>query len=459
MYEPVFRNVLFPAYEALVKRRGTPRHLRDLERSQRFDADDVRALQLERLNRLLAHCWTEVPFLKAYWGDHGLAPGALGAIDDLERYPLIDKRIIADHHADMVAASWRGRTLSKTTGGTTGDPFRFEYTMDSYARRTAAMWRGYEWAGAGLGTRTAYLWGTGQRTEGWGAVKDRLYHGAFNRRFFDAFALRTDTLDSVIEAMAAYRPRAVVGYVAPVALVARRMLATGRTIHGLRGVLTGAEALLAPERADIERAFGCPAFESYGSREFMLMASECERHEGLHVTAEHLVLETVDAAGRAVTGASGRVVVTDLFNYGMPFVRYLNGDAATYSTRRCSCGRGLPLLESVDGRLLDGFTTPDGRVLVGEYFVYAMLDVPGVVQWQVVQTAPDALEFRMVCHDRMGQETTERLRRKVQATAGPAMRVDVVQVESIPTTRSGKRRLTVSLERAALEGVGGIAER
>lgn len=453
MYERLFREFLFPSYESLVKRRATGSHLKALERDQFLPRERIEAIQLHALNRLLEHCWREVPFLRGYWSDHGLRPGPLAAVGELERYPLLDKQLITRHYADMIAESWRGRTLSKTTGGSTGDPFRFEYTSESYARRTAVMWRAYRWGGAGLGARTAYLWGSRQNASGWPATKDRLYHAAFNRRFFDAFALDDRSIDAVIEGIRAYRPDALVGYVAPVALLARRMLETGRRMTGLRGVLTGAEALLDPERDAIEQAFGCRAFNTYGSREFMLMASECEHHDGLHVNADQLVLETVDESGVAVSGTSGRVVVTDLWNYGMPFVRYLNGDAATRTHRSCPCGRGLPLLSSVDGRLLDAIRTPDGRTLLGEYFVYLMLDVRGVLQWQAVQTAEDAVEFRIVARETLDEQDLQRLVASAQQRAGPTMRVRAVQVPAIATTPSGKRRLTLSLARARSEGL------
>lgn len=449
MYEPLFRHLLFPAYESLVRRRDTRHHVAEYERAQWFDRVALEALQLRKLNALLDHCWQQVPFLQAHWRRHGVQPGPLQRVADLAAYPTLTKADITDHYADMIATPWKGRTLSKITGGSTGVPFRFEYTMDVYARRTAVMWRGYGWGGAGLGTRTAYLWGTGLRKGGWGGLKDRLYHGAFNRRFFDAFSLTEANIDQRIDEIVRYRPKAVVGYVTPVALVARRMLETGRTLSGLRGVLTGAEALHEPDRRDIARAFGCDVFNTYGSREVMLMASECERH-GLHVNADHLVLETLGPDGRPVSGVSGEIAVTDLHNLGMPMVRYLNGDRATTAHAACPCGRGLPLLASVDGRVLDLIETPDGRHVPGEFCVYVMLDWPEVKQWQVVQTAPDCVQFRLVVAAPWTDAQRAKLTAKFQSVAGADMRVEVAEVAAIPLGRSGKRRLTVSLAHAAM---------
>lgn len=445
MYETLFRHALFPAYETLVKRRSTAMYVAQYEQGQWLKPAALQRLQLDKLNALLAHAWAEVPFLQRHWREHGCQPGALASVGELARYPLLTKTQITANYGDMVARNWRGKTLSKTTGGSTGDPFRFEYTMDVYARRTAVMWRGYGWAGARLGTRTAYLWGSGPPKAGWPGLKDRLYHNAFNRRFFDAFGLSDTNVDQYINDITAYRPKALVGYVAPVVLLARRMLQTGRQLSGLRGVITGAEALYGAERRDIEAAFGAPVFNTYGTREVMLLAAECAQHNGLHLSADHLLVETVTDDGRVLQGESGAVAVTDLHNLGMPMVRYLNGDRATYAAAPCACGRGLPLLHSLDGRVLDMIHTPDGRHLPGEFFAHTMVEFPEVRRWQLVQTASDALEYRVIAPPGWPQERHALLLARLRAKCGEAVALEVRVVEAIADSASGKRRLTVAL--------------
>ena len=129
----------------------------------------------------------------------------------------------------------------------------------------------------------------------------------------------------------------------------------------------------------------------------MLIAAECERHAGLHINADHLVVELVDSRGHQVTEEAGDVVITDLHNLAMPFVRYRNGDRATaIRDGDCACGRRLPLLQSVEGRILDMIVTPDGRHVPGEFFVYVMLGRTAISRYQVVQVAIDALEVRIM---------------------------------------------------------------
>lgn len=445
MYPTLLRHVLFPAYEALVLRRKSHIYLREYERSQWLPRAELEALQLRKLNALLEHCWRNVPFLQRHWAAAGLKPGPLASVAGLERFPRLTKQLVRENYQDCIAVDWRGRTMTKSSGGSSGQPFLFEITMDSYARRTALMWRSYAWAGAGMGTRTAYLWGTGEPKVGWARRKEDWHHRVFNRRFFNSFAMSEENLGEYVRRMRAFRPEVLLGYASPVVRVARWLLAHGERIEGVRSVVTAAEPLYAPERAEIEAAFGVPVTNTYGSREVMLMASECGRHSGLHVHMDHLVLETVDERNQGVIGESGEVLVTDLHNYGMPLVRYANGDRATRSTAECDCGRELPLLSSIDGRVLETIVSPDGRIVPGVFFVFTLLDWPQIRQYLVVQTAVDAIELRYVTEAPLAADDAERLLRRLQRTLGGQMRIELLRVSEIQPLPSGKRRITVAL--------------
>jgi phenylacetate-CoA ligase len=444
MYEQIFRQVLFPLYEGVVKRRNTHVYLAEYERSQWASPAELEALRLIKLNKLLAHCWEHVPFLARYWRSHGLDARPLSRVDDIARYPTIDKRLIGDNYEEMRAKSVGSQRLAKTTGGSTGDPFKFEYSEESYARRTAVMWRGYRWANADLGRRTAYLWGVGAPGAGLRGLKDRFYHLAFNRLFLSSFVMSDEKVGEYLTILNKFQPRIIVGYVAPLVLMAKWIVEHKAQAHRPLALISGAEPLTTPDREVIERAFGAPVFNTYGCREFMLLAAECSEHKGLHVSADHLIVETVDNAGRPVVEETGAVCVTDLHNFAMPFVRYLNGDQATLSTTLCRCGRSLPVFSSIDGRLLDVIVTPDGRQVAGEFFVYVMLEFPDIRRYQVVQNIREEVEIKVVRNTPLSDAEKRRLAAKIVAHMGPAMRVRIDEVDDIRVTPSGKRRVTVS---------------
>src|SRR5690606_30639221 len=119
--------------------------------------------------------------------------------------------------------------------------------------------------------------------------------------------------------------------------------------------------LLDRERELIERVMGCKVTNRYGCEEVGLIASECEEHRGLHINVDDVFLEVVDDEGRPVKpGIPGKILVTDLANYGMPLIRYRIEDVGILSDRQCPCGRGLPLMHSIMGRVADFLKRADG---------------------------------------------------------------------------------------------------
>jgi phenylacetate-CoA ligase len=213
------------------------------------------------------------------------------------------------------------------------------------------------------------------------------------------------------------------------------------TVPGVRSVIAAAEPLFPATRDAIEGAFKAPVFNTYGSREFMSIGGECEFHSGLHVNAENLVVETHDHDG----DTPSEILVTDLHNYGMPFVRYATGDVGTISRASCPCGRGLPMLESIEGRVLDVLRTPDGRTVPGEFFPHLLKEVPEVAQYRVEQRTLDHVVISAVLNQPLSEQSAGLLRDEIGKVFGAATRWEVQPVSEIPNLRSGKRRVTVGL--------------
>lgn len=444
VYENLLRHVVWPAYEGGLRRRDTPRHMRAYEREQWLSQEGIEALQMDRLRSLLDWCWREVPYYRRRWTEIGMQPGDIRSMGDFAKLPVLTKADIRSHADELKARSLKDTLGYKATGGSTGEPLRFGFTRESNDRRIAVMWRGYGWAGSRMGRRTLFLWGGAVGSPSAAhRLKDRIYNTVFARKLLDSFHMSEANLASYADAIDAYRPEVLVGYVGPLVRLAEWLLATGRQIARPASIIGAAEALHPFQREIIERAFGAPAFNTYGCREFMLIASECEHRDGLHVNADHLVVETL-VEGHPVTQRSGEVAITDLFNRGMPFIRYVNGDMATHASHRCACGRGLPMLASVDGRKLDAIRTPAGHVLPGEFFPHMLKDVPGLQRFQLVQRRLDRLDLSIVRGDGFDDASLAYIRREVGKVIGDSAELHCHFVDDIPLTRSGKLRVTVS---------------
>lgn len=443
-YEKAFSHVLYPAWESGLRRRHTLAYLTDYRRDQWLAPEQIAALQWQRLKRLLEHCEREVPYYRRRWRELGITVADVRNLDDYAQLPLLTKADIRQHFDELKADSWRGRLLYKATGGSTGDPMRFGYTRESYERRTAVMWRGYDWAGSRMGRRTLFLWGgaVGEPSR-MQQIKERLYNAAFARRVLNSFNMTEANMADFADEIDRYRPQVIVGYVGPLVRLAQWLIDHGRQLARPDGIIGAAESLHEFQRKIIEQAFGCPAYNTYGCREFMLIASECDRREGLHVNADHLVVELLRPPDTP-TERPGEIVVTDLFNYGMPFVRYLNGDVATATSKHCSCGRGLPLLQRVDGRLLDAIRSPAGHLLPGEFFPHMLKDVPGLLRFQVVQRRLDQLELALVRGAGFDESSLGYIRSELAKVVGDSLELRFHFVDDIPLTPSGKSRVTIS---------------
>jgi phenylacetate-CoA ligase len=445
MFSSLYRNTLLRPFEA-VKGRRTFRYWQELEHTQWHSVAALRDLQFSRLRALIAHAFDHCAFYRERWECAGLDPIRLREIEDLRLWPLIQRSDIATHLPQMLSVNPGSRVISKTTGGSTGEPLRFAISMESYERRTAATYRGYGWAGASPGTKQLYLWGVplGHRT-GRQVTKEYLWERLNRRRVLNCFELSDATAPLFASTLRRYRPDAIVAYTNALYLFAQLLHDQGIQPYSPKALIVGAEKLHPFQRQRIEDVFRAPVFETYGSREFMLIGAECNHHRGLHLTQENLIVEIVDDNGNPVfDGQEGNVAITDLTNYGMPFIRYLNGDRGVAGSADCPCGRGLPLLKAVTGRVLDVIHTPDGRHIPGELFPHLLKDFRGIRRFQVVQRHRDQLRIDVVAGADWDEAAIPKIQEAVVAICGTSIQVTVEVVNDIPLTRVGKLQVVVN---------------
>ncbi|WP_246034000.1 phenylacetate--CoA ligase family protein [Thalassotalea mangrovi] len=397
------------------------------------------------MRELLCFCQNNVPYYQKQWLDIGFNPNNLTSVEQLSELPLLTKQDVQDHYQALIPESKRISNMKKSTGGSTGRPFHFELDKGSYETRQAIMWRGYGWAGVDIGTKTWYLWGVDLGQQSWKhKLKDDLYHRFYHRRIANSFALSNDNFAEYTAELNHYKPKAIVAYVAPLYSLAKYINEHDVKVHQPEVILTGAEALLEYQRQEIQKAFRCQVFNTYGCREFMLIAAECAQQRGLHINIDQLVVETVDHNGAAVKNSVGDIVITDLFNYGMPLIRYANGDQGVISERQCSCSNPLPILESVNGRKLDIIRSPQGKILPGEFFPHLLKDFRGIERFQVRQKSLSSLDIFIVANDKFDDQVQSTIDGQIKAVMGEQLQVNFHQVSEIPLTSTGKHRVTIS---------------
>lgn len=455
LYGELYWRVLFPTWEERLRRRPTLARLRYLRSTERRGADELAAIQLGQLRRLLRHAWLHVPFYRARMDAAGLHPDEVRAVDALRKLPLLTR---ADAQAGAAARRSTAPPLpsiSKKTSGSTGQPLVFGYDPDSEYWRQAVKLRGYGWAGYRQGDRTLHYWGAppvpAPPRARMKIMVDRLIK---RERYLDSTPRSPAHLAAAVAAIRRDRPRSILCFTQGGVELARYIVANGARTWDTIPVLCGAEKLYPQDRGVMEAAFGPAVFETYGCREVMLIGMECEAHRGLHVASEHLVVEViVRAPGQADRparpGETGEVVITDLHNLGMPFIRYANGDLAVAADEAvaCPCGRALPRLASVDGRVTDSLRDAGGNRVGGLIFnvIFAAL-ADTVTQFQAVQHLDGSVTLKLVPTPALDAAAREHIRRNCEKYL-PGIAVTTELVSEIPVGKNGKRQVVV-VERA-----------
>ncbi|MCC5451125.1 hypothetical protein LMJ53_05160 [Rheinheimera sp. UJ51] len=445
LYQKIFFNVLYPFYEGIIKRRKTFSYYRKYMQNETVSRDELKVQQLKALKDLLEHCYSNVAYYRSKWDELGFKPSDIQTVADLEKIPLLTKSIIRENYDQLRASTHEGINITKTSGGSTGAPFKFEHDRENYNRRQGVIWRGYGWSGSKTGDKTLYFWGTpvGSLLKGH-KIKDALYNWFYNRKILNVFSMSKDNIQTYVDAVNDFKPDGIVAYTGPLYEIAKYIVDNNVQVAKVKWLIVGAEPLFDVQREVIEKAFSAPLFNTYGCREFTLIAAECKEKTGLHINDDHLVVEITDDSGLA-TKDVGNIVITDLYNYGMPLVRYVNGDIAKLKDNPCPCGLPFSQLSYIDGRRLDKIVTKSGNLLPGEFFIYILKDVVGIDKFQVIQNAVSEIDLKIIKTEKYDANFAETyVNQCLIDTVGDELLVNFYYVDDIALTVSGKHRVTVS---------------
>lgn len=440
------RHVLFPL-QCRRERSDIPRSLRDLESSQWWTAAALTELKLRRLKAVLVHANTSSPYWRKAFAVAGLQPQTIHDLSDLQRLPTLSKRDLQQHRTEMRAPGHHGRLIADKTGGSTGEPVKFDLDERRFYYRNAVAMRHNIWAGWQLGCKSAFFWGHRADAKTPSRRLARLRTTLLDRQIFlDTSSLSVAAMTAFQTQLLAFDPAIYIGYANAVYLYAQFLQKRGGRYHRPRGIITSAEFLAPEQRAVIESVFGCRVFDRYGSRETGLVASECGEGDAMHVADESILVEILRADGTpAAPGERGRVVVTDLLNFGMPLLRYEIRDTASPVSGACPCGRGLSRLRMAGGRVTDFLLARDGRIVSGASLtIYLIANARGIAHAQLVQETRSAIRVRVVPGEGYDRSTAEWILGELPGYFGTDMEFTVEEVADIPLAASGKHQFSVS---------------
>jgi phenylacetate-CoA ligase len=363
---------------------------------------------------------------------------------DLPGLPLLEKETIRNRADSFVTELGRERrgASSYLTSGSTGTPLGILFTPRMHQSWTAAYeTRCRNWAGVGRQDSRAMIGGRMVVPQAVSAPPYWRYNRFERQLYMSAFHISPETAPAYADAIRTHQSTYLVGYASAHYFLARLLSEQGIRVFGPRAVLTSSEKLTEEMRAVISGVYGCPVFDAYSGVEACCLAAECEHHR-LHISPDVGIVELVDQNGaRVPPGTPGEIVATGLLNFAQPLIRYRTGDIAVLDPEPCPCGRPLPVLRELVGRLEDTVIGPDGREMVRFHGLYVGL--PSVREGQVVQESIDEICLRVVATPAFSDRERQTLIERVRQRLGD-VRVRVQLVDALERTKRGKLRAVVS---------------
>jgi phenylacetate-CoA ligase len=418
-------------------------------RTQWQPPEEIAVFQFERLRALLRHAEQHVPFYGRRFAEHGVRASDIKDFHDFERFPSLTKADVVAHADELLnVTGTRSMLTAKATGGSTGERMVFYRDAEAMARNFAHVLRNHTWTGLELGQTHALLWGAHFDLRAQQKLSNRFINFCLRQRWLDAFHMSRASMGSYHERLRRWKPRLLSSYVTAATTLADYLHDVGAPHLDVPAVATTAEVLFPERRQCILERVGREVYDRLGCREIGNTAHECGAHNGLHVNAEHVVAEVVDARGRAAApGTEGEILYTSLGNYCFPLIRYRVGDYAVGAGEgeACACGRGLPKIRQVRGRVSDMLVAPDGTKIHGEYFSHLFYKTRAVREFRVVQEAIDRLVVWVRVQDGALPADDERyLQGEIRSVFGPGVAITIQVVDEIPRAASGKHRFTES---------------
>lgn len=437
MYPTLFRSIISPIAE-YSKKTSIQRYLRWLNKTQWMKPEELKELQNKKLRALIKHAYENVPYYNNLFKKLNLLPKDIKSKSDLTKLPYLTKDIISKNFRELQAVNIdKSQILEAHSSGTTGEPLKFYLTRDAYSYGWAQTFRCWGWSGYKLGD--PYIKISPESRKNWSEkFQDRM----MNCMFISTKDINEKIAWNKLQMMKKFRPKIIRSYVSPMYLLAKYAEKFDIKIQP-SAVMTTGEKLFSHYRKLIESQFTCDVFDCYGG-ESTPLAFECERHEGYHLCEETSIVEILKDGLPASSQELGEIAFTNLDNYAMPFIRYKLEDVGRLSDDFCPCGRGLSLMSSIEGRSSDMVITPDKNVLVVNFFTNLFKDIEGISQFQVIQESIDEINIKILKNEKFDETCIEYIKSQIKMYSGEEMYINIEYVESIPLTKSGKRRFVVS---------------
>ncbi len=443
VYTKIVSKSIFPLHEKM-KGHVSVAVLKDMEQTQWLSREKLSKLQTDRLREFLIDVGKSVPYCRELFDRIGFSPADLSSLNDLEKLPLTDKAVIRAN-TDRLKAENSKDLARFNTGGSSGEPLIFYIGKKRVSHDVAAKWRATRWWNVDIGDPEIVVWGSPIEL----GAQDRVRYirdKILRTRLLPAFEMSTERVDGFIREIRSVRPTMLFGYPSAIAHIATRAQEQGIEMNefGIKVAFVTSERLYQHQREKIQEVFGCSVANGYGGRDAGFIAHQCPEG-GMHITAEDIIVEIIDRDGKRVNnGEAGEIVITHLATKEFPFIRYRTGDVGVISDEQCKCGRGLPMLQEIQGRATDFVVAQDGTVLHGLALIYVLRDLAGVREFKITQEDIDNILVTIVKDEAYNKDDEKIIQTEFKKRLGQGVQIAIEYAYAIEKERSGKFRYVVS---------------
>lgn len=407
-----------------------------------WTAGQFNQYQEQKLGHLLKAA-ANSPYYREVFPKSGITTD-LPLSETLARCGFLSKQTLRTRAKDLLTQTPipKGSTIFKSSG-TTGTPTEIYYTPEMHAFELAVPEaRNLNWAGITYKDRRVMFGARKVCRFDQSQSPFWRFSPAEDLAYASIYHLSPKNLPSYVRFLRDFQPSIVMGYPNALNIIARYSLDNNIPLPPAKAVFTTSETVTEQLRQAIETAWSCNIYDRYGAVECCMFASQCE-HGRYHVSPDVGIIEIVDEHGnQCPPGVVGEVVCTGLHNTLQPLIRYRIGDAARWAVNQvCPCGRQMPILESIEGRIEDMCATPDGRQILR--FDTAFKGVSSIKEAQVVQEEPDRFVILLVPAEGYSEEDTTRIKSNMRLHIGDVT-TEIQLVTSIPRTAAGKFKAVVN---------------
>lgn len=437
----LIRKTSLPLYLKHIGQQGQLDYLDEFARYDKLSSYKISLMQILSLKRLLHHAYQKSPYYGAIFRDIGATPIDIENVEDLRKFPILTKEIIRTRMKDILAENFpASKRANAATGGSTGQPMVFWRDFKCRDMKQAMHLNFKRWYGYYPGDKQMFLWGASQDYDRNPGLKAKMVRSLATRSWFvDIEDLKEAHLERTVRRMRNLKPDLVLAYPNIIYAFAQRLAARGIKLK-FRKIVCSAEQFFDYQREFLRDVFGAEVYEKYGSREIGTIASECRAHNGMHYYAPGVILESVDSKGNPSGANLGQLLVTDLWNYAMPLIRYQVGDLVQFDYSNCPCGCKLPKITRVAGRVVDVIVKPNGEMMAGQALIAVIRESQIEGQAQVIQKERDKFVFRYAMKRDLPENKIRFIQSSFDRIFGQKIKIDFVLCDRLERDKSGKFR-------------------